>query len=407
MEKVNFETIGNYEFAREETSVKRMMSCKSLIYALSFLIALVSLGFTVLAFYLQKCNYENNLSAYKKEFKDLGIDEDLVLEAILYLNLNLKELVLNFIYGMTIAGSYSYALDWLSTVSHRPDYAYDYVVSYGCILYFLYDQVKLILIFGLLPASLFIIFVYFLHVKLYKNKKYAQSALSLIYAAHLAQSLSFLFSGSSFFIANDNKLNEYSSSAEENNEITNLLIKYNVKPENAFIYSLSPLEDSAYSISDFFQKKIIFNSIFISRFTHKQICSVLSHELGHIKSSHTQKRHAFNALSYSLQGVLIFYSFGFVEKYVSIPKAIVFVLFQGKLLDLLHTIIFYAFLVQGQEYEADGFSAKEGYGKELIESFVDFLKISPSCYDYNFLYNSIRSHPSVKKRNEKIKEALE
>lgn len=406
MNKIDTEATKNIEPKKKRTFVRRIISYRNLVYILGFIMKMFPFVFTALAYYLQKCDYENNLSRYKQEYKELGFDENIVYKAVENYTSKFLNAIQKLIFELVNVIAYPYVLDYLSTIPGYFGYSYDYFITYSIIFYNLSNLFTCILYLGFISMSSFIILVYLLHVKLYKNKKYAQFVLSLIFAAHLSINLSFFFTISQNLEVTNDKLNEYSSIASENNEITNLLIKYNVRPENVFIKYSELTEGPAESVSDIFQGKIAFNKNFITRLTHKQICSILAHELGHIESKHCLKDSMLDTFSYLSCGVLSFYSLSFAEKYVSTPKAIVFALFQKRLFYFLHQKIFNLFVSHKYEYEADSFSVKEGYGKESLEVLLDYVKIDKEIYDRKFPLNMFFSHPSIKKRCERIKEAL-
>jgi heat shock protein HtpX len=172
------------------------------------------------------------------------------------------------------------------------------------------------------------------------------------------------------------------------------------------------------------------NTIAVSRglyekFDDDQICAVLAHEMGHLHNKDSRKLAVTVGLSYFtlLFGILSFFAYGFLRGLTSvssrsgneifrlagfmfgailIPLAFLFLGF-FKLGNGLFTLGLLA-IGRKQEFKADNFACKAGYGQSLLD-FFDLIKNYE--YEDNSLFAKIqRTHPSIMLRIDNVENQL-
>lgn len=163
---------------------------------------------------------------------------------------------------------------------------------------------------------------------------------------------------------------------------------------------------NAYFFGLFNSKRIVLFDTLIENSSQEQICAILAHELGHWACSHLWKRLLFIqtqtfimyfALSKFSNNSSFFESFGFLNER---PTLIGLLLVQALISPI--TVIFEYisnYLSRFQEFEADGYAQKLGYGETLKTALVNIHKENLSNPDPDYLYCLTHySHPPLADR---------
>ncbi|KAJ1735959.1 zinc metalloprotease [Coemansia biformis] len=162
---------------------------------------------------------------------------------------------------------------------------------------------------------------------------------------------------------------------------------------------------NAYVFGFFKSKRIVIYDTLIEQCTTEEIVAVVGHELGHWKMSHVPRMLAMA----QIQTFLIFFAFGcFIgEKamYASFgmettPVMLGFVFFQylyeplGSLLQFCGNVV-----SRINEFQADAFSKKLGYGKQLAACLIKLQIENKSTMNPDPLYSAYHySHPPLVER---------
>lgn len=375
-------------------------------HILGIIMKIISFGIYPLILNLQRIYYENNFSKIQNQFKEYGIDGHSVVMALRELKSFLEKALENFYFAVILAILYPYALNELSRITTKAGFTLDYVIAYLIVFYYLYKPIISYIMLDFIVLISLMIVTTFLYIKFIRSRKYAQFFITFVNAAYFCKNLALFFKGTEYFVEPSALLNVYSKIAQENDEITRLIAKYNVKPENVFITHHIPKYSPAISLTDYNQGKVAITSQYLICYTHKQLCAILSRELGHVKFEHSLFELKILMFKDVLQTTFSLLTLTLIEKYISTPQAIVFVLFQRELIDFLFLIFTNKFVSQNNEYEADSFSIKEGYGKEFISALIEMTGLFPFCYDYISPMNLFQSYPSFKDRIKRLQEDL-
>lgn len=165
----------------------------------------------------------------------------------------------------------------------------------------------------------------------------------------------------------------------------------------------------------FFTKRIVIFDTLIQQNTEDEICAVLGHELGHWKCWHqfqmlfVTQLHIF-ALFYSFSHFInrseIYEAFGFRNE---MPVIIGLMLFGGF---SAPSEIILSFLMnlfsRKNEFEADRFAVKLGYGELLQSALVNLQIENKSNMNPDWMYSAMNySHPPLLERLDAIKVAMD
>ena len=153
------------------------------------------------------------------------------------------------------------------------------------------------------------------------------------------------------------------------------------------------------------KKDISLDDNLVERYTTKQIVAVFAHEFAHAKFKHMPKQMLINILQIALYvmivGVILnfpqlFTAFGFktINYYFAL---ILFGMIAWPITAVVGLILNY--FSRKCEYEADAFSAKEGYGAELISALKQLSKDSLSNLNPHPVIVALEySHPTISQR---------
>ena len=184
------------------------------------------------------------------------------------------------------------------------------------------------------------------------------------------------------------------------------------------IYEMDNSTRSAHSNAYLFgfgkNKRIVLFDTLIKKLETKEIVSVLGHELGHWKKSHSIFNMIFIftyffILFYLLQFFMyeknIFISFGFTQKSTFIGLYLFFQIYSpvSFFINILQN-----FLTRKMEYQADNFACEIGYGEQLKKSLTKLSEENKSNLDPDRLYSMVNySHPTLIERVKAINKYLE
>lgn len=165
----------------------------------------------------------------------------------------------------------------------------------------------------------------------------------------------------------------------------------------------------------FFTKRIVIFDTLIQQNTEDEICAVLGHELGHWKCWHqfqmlfVTQLHIFGlfyAFSHFINRSEIYEAFGFRNE---MPVIIGLMLFGGF---SAPSEIFLSFLMnlfsRKNEFEADRFAVKLGYGELLQSALVNLQIENKSNMNPDWMYSAMNySHPPLLERLDAIKVSMD
>ena len=161
-------------------------------------------------------------------------------------------------------------------------------------------------------------------------------------------------------------------------------------------------------------KRIVLFDTLIKKLETKEIVSVLGHELGHWKKSHSIFNMLFIftyffILFYLLQFFMyeksIFIDFGFTQKSTFIGLYLFFQIYSpvSFFINILQN-----FMTRKMEYQADNFACEIGYGEQLKKSLTKLSEENKSNLDPDRLYSMVNySHPTLIERVRAINKYLE
>ena len=165
----------------------------------------------------------------------------------------------------------------------------------------------------------------------------------------------------------------------------------------------------------FFTKRIVLFDTLIQQNSEDEICAVLGHELGHWKCWHqfqmlfVTQLHIF-ALFYTFSHFInrteIYEAFGFHNE---MPVIIGFMLFAGFSAPSEIIISFLMNLFSRKnEFEADRFAVKLGYGELLQSALINLQIENKSNMNPDWMYSTMNySHPPLLERLDAIKAAMD
>ena len=138
--------------------------------------------------------------------------------------------------------------------------------------------------------------------------------------------------------------------------------------------------------------------------TKEEICSVMCHELGHWKYSHTLKGLVISEVQIFVMFFLfkmvynnaVFYaSFGFEE---AEPPIIIGLVLFSHLLSPVQLLLNFGqnYLTRSWEYQADAYAVEMDHGDDLYSALVVLFKENKSKLDPDSLYEAYHhNHPSA------------
>jgi STE24 endopeptidase len=165
----------------------------------------------------------------------------------------------------------------------------------------------------------------------------------------------------------------------------------------------------------FFTKRIVLFDTLIQQNSEDEICAVLGHELGHWKCWHqfqmlfVTQLHIFvlfYAFSHFINRSEIYEAFGFRDE---MPVIIGLMLFGGFIApsEILLSFLMNLFS-RKNEFEADRFAVKLGYGDLLQSALINLQIENKSNMNPDWMYSAMNySHPPLLERLEAIKSAMD
>jgi STE24 endopeptidase len=146
---------------------------------------------------------------------------------------------------------------------------------------------------------------------------------------------------------------------------------------------------------------IFISDYLLEKLTTLELRAILFHEVGHIKKHHLLIKNLFLMALFPLMvsiGTLMDY---FELKFMSINK--VFGILLMFMTIFLYLGIVFMYISRKQEFEADKYSIKLGVNKsDLISALLKLEKLNFLSSDKKKLDELLSSHPTIKKRVEKI-----
>ncbi|MCJ1288128.1 hypothetical protein MMC26_007483 [Xylographa opegraphella] len=176
------------------------------------------------------------------------------------------------------------------------------------------------------------------------------------------------------------------------------------------LYIIDGSKRSAHSNAYFYglpwKKHIVIYDTLIEKSETEEVVAVISHELGHWSLSHTSKLfgisqfhmfYLFALFSVFIDNRSLYESFGFHREF---PIIIGFILFSDALAPMDTVVkLLMNILSRKYEFQADEFSAKLGYSKELAKSLIKLQIQNLSTMNADWLYASYHfSHPILPER---------
>jgi len=179
------------------------------------------------------------------------------------------------------------------------------------------------------------------------------------------------------------------------------------------LYQIDGSKRSGHSNAYFYgfwkNKRIVLYDTLINQVSEQEVVAVLAHELGHYFLNHTIQNLVIGQIQIALLFFLfgkvmytqeLFHSFGFTGT----PTLIGLILFSLIYSPLDHiTTFFMNMYIRYNEFQADAFSVKLGYGKELKDGLIRLQTENLSTMDPDYYYSTYHySHPPLVERLEAI-----
>jgi len=195
-----------------------------------------------------------------------------------------------------------------------------------------------------------------------------------------------------------------SSSIKADNKLTKRLNKILGSGNKYKVHIYNTKEPNAFAMA--FGNHIFVTTGLMKLLNEKEIDAIMLHEAYHNKSMHIYKGLAYKYTFYYIAvGVVIA-----AGPLVTLaPVAVALVIF---LMMKVSEIAYNVTVAKRQEYNADSYAAKKGYGKYLISAFVKLEKhikklmqketCGTMCKLVNKIDDALDEHPSDKKRIENI-----
>ncbi|KAI8904098.1 peptidase family M48-domain-containing protein [Gorgonomyces haynaldii] len=167
---------------------------------------------------------------------------------------------------------------------------------------------------------------------------------------------------------------------------------------------------NAYFYGLFKTKRIVLYDTLLENQTHDEIIAILAHELGHWHYNHLWQR----LLTLQIHTFCTFYSFGLLFKHQKFysdfgfsgtPTIVGFMLFMYLYspFEILVVILMNA-LSRKNEFEADQYAKKLGYGKLLQEALIKISTKNQGNFNPDWLYSVVNySHPPLVERLKELK----
>lgn len=153
-------------------------------------------------------------------------------------------------------------------------------------------------------------------------------------------------------------------------------------------------------------KKIVFYDTILSQLSENEIIAVLSHEFGHWACSHS---YILITVSFTISFIFLFLmNFMISTGNPNVPislKMIEFTYFSNSM--MLPLNLFQNFIVRCLERQADRFSVKLGYGKDLQSALIKISQENKSVLINDCVYSTLHfSHPPLLERLDLIEKEL-
>jgi STE24 endopeptidase len=183
------------------------------------------------------------------------------------------------------------------------------------------------------------------------------------------------------------------------------------------LYQIDGSKRSGHSNAYFYgfwkNKRIVLYDTLIKQVSELEVVAVLAHELGHYFLNHT----IYNLIIGQIQITILFFLFGkvmYTEElfgsfgFAGTPTLIGLMLFSYIYSPVDHITSFCMNMyIRYNEFQADAFSVKLGYGKELIDGLVRLQTENLSTMDPDYYYSTYHySHPPLVERLEAIDSLL-
>lgn len=369
-----------------------------------FILTFIYTGIPCLIIYLQKIDYELNFKKYDEEWVGTGLEEENLVAAQSIYNSEFQNTLLFFVEKILISIFYRTALKLMSKV-YVNKYRLDYLVTHIYLAYLLYFSLfNIHLIFNPRNINLFNTLIFFgviIFLKFFGKKRVSLLIFSSIYTLEVISNIYLLFANTAYFQAHISKLNEYYDEST-NKTISDFLQKYNVNQDNVMIICNSN-NATAYTMQDIFSTKILFDIKAVKSFTSKEIIALLVHELSHVKKHDVIFKIIFMFCSSLIDGLFSIYLHLKTEKFLETSESIFLTVTSSYFIKFIFRILG-NLINHRSEYIADLNTIHEGYSKEMQQFLLSSAKIESFLYDSSYSYEAINTHPSSKKRIQKLNE---